>query len=580
MPAPIAPSAANRPATPPPAAAANPPGPAAAAAAPSVFRRLGSALSACLPHRATPARSANPPHTDAPRNAALPTAAPESARAQHARLTAAFDGWAATQVDVSAAVSNKLKQALALSELRYGLGQAQALRALNLSGNLLTSIPAELGQVPAVSELDLGGNRLTSIPAELGQAQALRRLYLVGNLLTSIPAELGQAQALRELDLRGNRLTSIPAELGQAPALSELDLRGNQLTSIPAELMGLHTDCTVELSGNPLSEQVIADMHALMAERRAQGLSVPNIFFDRHTAGAGGVWGEQSDLAQARPLSEVVGAWYVGAGADAAPPAPVQTAAAQAGDSAAGLSRLLDRLPGTAEFENAATRPGLQARVRLLLDAAASSPELMATCNAAALEGLGTCGDRVALTFDNLELQVRLHQIAHQGQLLPHQHAAALLALGAGAHRRHVLEEFARAKVKTMRMVDAIEVHLAFQNKFGQRVLSNSHGMLYECFAYLKGADFKRATAALDSADKPSNAAQRCEFLAEWAPWRQHLEVQHKQAFEAEQALFSEQLNKLSPDDVADPAITSAIMNTQVVALHKLATALTHEALK
>jgi hypothetical protein len=342
--------------------------------------------------------------------------------------------------------------------------------------------------------------------------------------------------------------------------------------------MELHTDCRVELSGNPLSEQVIADMHALMAERRAQGLSVPRIEFNRHTAGAGGVWDEQSDLAQARPLFAVVGAWY--ADADAIPPAHVQTAAAQAGDSAAGLSRLLDRLPGTAEFQNAATRPGLQARVRWLLEAVAASPELMATCHAAALEGLGTCGDRVALTFDNLELQVRLHQIAHQGQLSPHQHAAALLDLGAGAHRRHVLEEFALAKVKTMRMVDAIEVHLAFQNKLGERVLSNSQGMLYEGCANLKPADFEAAKAALDLADRPSNTAQRCEFLAQWGPWRQHLEKQHQQAFEAKRAEFTEQLDKLSPADLADTATTSAIMNAQVVALHELATELTRQALK
>ena len=67
---------------------------------------------------------------------------------------------------------------------------------MNLSGNELTSIPAEIEQLTSLRELNLGGNQLTTVPAEIGQLAALQVLYLGDNQLTSVPAEIRGRRAV------------------------------------------------------------------------------------------------------------------------------------------------------------------------------------------------------------------------------------------------------------------------------------------------------------------------------------------------------------------------------------------------
>ena len=66
---------------------------------------------------------------------------------------------------------------------------------MDLSGNQLTSVPAEIGQLTTLGVLDLSGNQLTSVPAEIVQLTSLRELTLDRNQLTSMPAAIREFRA-------------------------------------------------------------------------------------------------------------------------------------------------------------------------------------------------------------------------------------------------------------------------------------------------------------------------------------------------------------------------------------------------
>ena len=114
----------------------------------------------------------------------------------------------------------------------------------------MTSVPAEIGQLTTnplpLEKLHLERSailRRQSADERAGgiwQLTALDGLYLTGNQLTSVPAEIGQLTSLRWLHLNGNQLTSnaltFGGDHGQLTSLEKLWLYSNQLTSVPAEI--------------------------------------------------------------------------------------------------------------------------------------------------------------------------------------------------------------------------------------------------------------------------------------------------------------------------------------------------------
>ncbi|MEH1900945.1 MAG: COR domain-containing protein [Nostoc sp.] len=124
---------------------------------------------------------------------------------------------------------------------------------LNLSGQGLTTLPAEIGQLTNLQSLNLYSNQLSSLPAEFGQLTNLQFLHLIRNQLSSLPAEIGQLTNLQFLDLSSNQLSSLPAEFGQLTNLQSLDLNSNQLSSLPAEFGQLTNLQFLDLRWNQLS---------------------------------------------------------------------------------------------------------------------------------------------------------------------------------------------------------------------------------------------------------------------------------------------------------------------------------------
>jgi small GTP-binding protein len=84
--------------------------------------------------------------------------------------------------------------------------------------------------------LDISGNQVTSLPAEIVELKNLTALNLSGNQLASLPAEIVELKNLTFLDISGNQLASLPAEIVELKNLTKLDLSENPLESPPPEI--------------------------------------------------------------------------------------------------------------------------------------------------------------------------------------------------------------------------------------------------------------------------------------------------------------------------------------------------------
>jgi hypothetical protein len=131
------------------------------------------------------------------------------------------------------------------------------LTELDLSHNLLTTLPKWLGQLTQLKSLNLSNNQLTALPESLGQLTQLHRLYLYTNQIVSLPESLEKLQQLEILNLADNGLESIPNVVQKLKSLEILIVSGNQISNIPPWLSELNQLTNLSLgdnvkSGNPL----------------------------------------------------------------------------------------------------------------------------------------------------------------------------------------------------------------------------------------------------------------------------------------------------------------------------------------
>jgi hypothetical protein len=150
-----------------------------------------------------------------------------------------------------------------------------SLEILNLSGNHLTSLPADLPRLHKLRILFCSDNQFTELPAVLGQCLALtmigfkanqiqllpaaalpprlRWLILTDNQLRTLPPELGRCTELQKLMLAGNKLTALPPEMAALQKLELLRLSANQLPALPAWLFSLPRLAWLAYAGNPFA---------------------------------------------------------------------------------------------------------------------------------------------------------------------------------------------------------------------------------------------------------------------------------------------------------------------------------------
>ncbi|HGA4871814.1 TPA: SPI-2 type III secretion system effector E3 ubiquitin transferase SspH2 [Salmonella enterica subsp. enterica serovar Zanzibar] len=365
------------------------------------------------------------------------------------------------------------------------------LQELPVSDNQLASLPtlpSELYKLWAYN------NRLTSLPA---LPSGLKELIVSGNRLTSLPVLPSE---LKELMVSGNRLTSLPM---LPSGLLSLSVYRNQLTRLPESLIHLSSETTVNLEGNPLSERTL---QALREITSAPGYSGPIIQFDM--AGA-------SAPRETRALHLAAADWLVPAREGEPAPADRWHMFGQE-DNADAFSLFLDRL---SETENFIKDAGFKAQISSWLAQLAEDEALRANTFAMATEATSSCEDRVTFFLHQMK-NVQLVHNAEKGQY--DNDLAALVATGREMFRLGKLEQIAREKVRTLALVDEIEVWLAYQNK-----LKKSLG-LTSVTSEMRFFDVSGVTVTdLQDAELQVKAAEKSEFrewILQWGPLHRVLE--------------------------------------------------------
>lgn len=151
---------------------------------------------------------------------------------------------------------------------------SDTLEILDLSDNLLSSLPEEMCRLSKLRIAFFSNNRFTEIPSFKG----CENLYMVGfknnqierfdedvlpnsiswliltdNRLISLPRSIGKLHKLQKFALAGNRIEKLPDEMASCRNLELIRLSANRLKAIPTWLLELPKLSWLAFSGNPCS---------------------------------------------------------------------------------------------------------------------------------------------------------------------------------------------------------------------------------------------------------------------------------------------------------------------------------------
>ncbi|KAK7096725.1 leucine-rich repeat-containing protein 59-like [Littorina saxatilis] len=135
---------------------------------------------------------------------------------------------------------------------------------LDLSLNNLEAVPVkELAAIPKATHLDVSCNLLITLPDNFCNLTHLVKVDLSKNKLTQLPAEFGKLENLQHLDLLGNQLTTLPESFSLLRKLKWLDLKDNPLVDGLKKNAG---DCLDEKQCRACAQRILLYMKELSAE--------------------------------------------------------------------------------------------------------------------------------------------------------------------------------------------------------------------------------------------------------------------------------------------------------------------------
>ncbi|WP_163373204.1 NEL-type E3 ubiquitin ligase domain-containing protein [Endozoicomonas acroporae] len=199
-------------------------------------------------------------------------------------------------------------------------------------------------------------------------------------------------------------------------------------------------------------------------------------------------------------------------------------------DQEQSLTYYLQRLTGTADYQNRVTQRILAQRVLGVMSLLSGNQEIQENALMRIHHATSTCDDRVILALDDLET-LELSRSAETMAMHPDSDPTELRALGRQMMILEAVKEIARRHINIMYFVSPIEVELAYQ--IGLRKRFNLPGatqdMLFRACSRVSQWHINQAAMEIE---------QHCSedalegFLRTWEPWQKYLRSLSVPAFE------------------------------------------------
>ncbi|KAL2260067.1 hypothetical protein VTK26DRAFT_6040 [Humicola hyalothermophila] len=138
-----------------------------------------------------------------------------------------------------------------LNHLPSYFGAYSVLRTLNISSNFLEKFPPFLCNLESLVDLDLSFNLISTLPEEIGKLRNLEKFVITNNRLSgSFPATFKKLSNLRELDIKYNTITNIDV-VTQLPKLEILTADHNSISQVVATFERIRS---LKLNSNPITK--------------------------------------------------------------------------------------------------------------------------------------------------------------------------------------------------------------------------------------------------------------------------------------------------------------------------------------
>ncbi|MBO0494796.1 DUF6543 domain-containing protein [Pseudomonas sp. Marseille-Q1929] len=328
------------------------------------------------------------------------------------------------------------------------LSRFRGLRWLDMSKNQLRELPPALGEMPNLTRLFLSNNQIRLTPDSVRTLGGLTRLraLVLGNNPLGISPDFTLIPDIRSLNLVNTRIANWPPGLGSQPLLDSILLDNNLLTTLPEDVIAPADDqlaaslplrCRVMLRGNPLSEVTLQGIADYQRRVELAGLT-SNAYLNVLIASSHEVRGP----VPLRVAGQSFRRWAVGELPERVHARQAQWLELRDQPNGDGFFRMLDDLKAAD-----GGHVDLQRRVWEVID---SITEHSVESDALREEmftwaGRGTCCDRAALSFSNVEIMRMVYRAkvsatdATQGPVL--------LKLARGLFRLDEVEKTALADI-------------------------------------------------------------------------------------------------------------------------------------